>query len=84
MTPPDPSPWSTRFDHRFPRRWRPLWLGVKWGLGGLGAYLLVGNYVMKWGWPAAIWFLAAPFAYGIWQGLQHLKASPPPSPPALR
>lgn len=83
-TSPTPSPFSTRFDRRVPRRWRPLWLAVKWSLGGLGAFGLVGNSVMKWGWPAAIWFLVGPFAYGVWQGLQQIKAPPPTAPPDSR
>lgn len=75
------SPFSTRFDTRVPPSMKPLWFGVKWGLGGMGAYLLVGNYVMKWGWPATIWIVGAPLAYGIWQGIKALPPTPPTSPP---
>jgi hypothetical protein len=78
---PDPSPFSTRFDHRVPRGLQPLWRGLKWGLGGLGAYLLVGHYVLTWGWPATLWFLAAPFAWGIWLGLKARRPASPTLPP---
>lgn len=84
--PAAPSPFSTRFDARISRRWRPLWLGFKWSFAGLGAYLLVGVYVEKWGWPATIWFLGAPFGYGVWRGIEQLRASgsPPAAPPDSR
>ena len=54
------------------RRWafptRLLYLAVKWSLVALGAYLLLGLYVTRWGWPAALWFLLFPLAYGLWRG----------------
>lgn len=74
------SPLATRFDHRVPSALRPFWLGLKWSLAGLGAYLLIGNYVMKWGWPATIWFMAAPFAWGVWQGITALRHPDSASP----
>lgn len=53
---------------------RGLYLLVKWTLAGIGAYLLVGHFVLTWGWFAGLWFLIAPFLDGLVQGL---KASEP-------
>lgn len=64
-TPPEPSPFSTRFDARVTRRWRPLWLAFKWSFAALGTYLLVGHFVMTWGWAAGLWFLLAPALHGL-------------------
>ena len=37
-------------------RW--LYLFIKWSLIALGAYLLVGHYVLTWGWYAALGLVA--------------------------
>lgn len=58
-------------------RWA-VWF-VKWSLVILGAYLLIGHYVLTWGWPAALWLLLAPVAYGIFNGWP--RRSPPSTPP---
>ena len=59
-------------------RWMRVLL--KYSLAVLGAYLLVGHYVLTWGWSAAIWLLAMPALYGLWLGWP--TGSPPPSTPA--
>jgi hypothetical protein len=81
MAAPTPSPWSTRWDARVPRRFQPLWRTVKWSLAGLGAYLFVGHYVMTWGWATTIWLFVAPFLYAVWRAW---PTSAPPSPPSPR
>ena len=54
-------------------RWPwPLWalfVTVKWCLVGLGAVMVIGNFVQKWGWSAGLWFSFAPLIYGLWWGL---------------
>lgn len=54
-------------------RWT-YWL-VKGTLVALGAYILIGHYVLTWGVSAAAWFLIVPLLYGIWQGW---TTAPPP------
>ena len=66
--------------HATYRRWSRLsrWLfyGVTATLAGCGAYVLVGVWSDRWGWPTAIWLLAAPFAYGLaTQWLRRRRAS---------
>ena len=54
-------------------RWpRPLWalfVATKWCLVALGALMVVGNFVMKWGWSAGLWFAFAPLIAGLYWGL---------------
>lgn len=64
--------WMARLDARAARwatGWRWLYLGLKWFLVVMGAYCLVGNYVLKWGWMPTLWFLGAPLIYGLARGL---------------
>lgn len=65
--------WMARLDARAARWPRPLrwpYRALKWTLVLLGAYLLIGWYVVTFGWLTALWFIAAPLAYGILRGLQ--------------
>lgn len=65
---------------RWPRPARWLYLTVKWTLVALGAYLLVGWYVVTWGWAAGLWFLGAPFVYGLIKGWPRRSGTPAPPP----
>ena len=47
---------------------RTLYLLIKWTLVALGAYVLVGHFVITWGWAAGLWFLLAPLVYGLYLG----------------
>jgi hypothetical protein len=58
----------------WPMRW--LYLFMRWSLAGIGAYLLVGHFVLTWGWFAGLWFFIAPALTGLAQGL---RALPPES-----
>lgn len=49
-----------------PSRW--LWFGLCGLLVALGAFGLVGSWSERWGWPATIWLLGAPLAYGLYRG----------------
>lgn len=73
--------WAARWDTRA-KRWpiglRWLYLVIKWFLVVMGAYLLVGHYVLTWGWAAAIWLLMAPLLYGVFLGWP-TDPSPPSS-----
>lgn len=74
-------PWLAKLDARAARWSRPVrypYLALKWLLVALGAYCLVGVYVQKWGWPAALWLLLAPAAYGVWNGITTYRSSTPP------
>lgn len=61
-----------------PLRW--AYLGVKWTLVALGAYVFVGLYVERIGW-GAVWFVGFPVAFGIWDALT--SAPPPDGPPPV-
>jgi hypothetical protein len=54
---------------------RGLYLFMRWSLAGIGAYMLVGHFVLTWGWFAGLWFFIAPLLHGLAQGL---RALPPP------
>jgi hypothetical protein len=65
----------------WPLRW--AFLAVAGAVVLMGAFLLIGTYVQRWGWATALWLLAAPLAYGIWQGWPTARPpEPPPSTPA--
>lgn len=69
--------WLARWDLRaasWPVFARIAYRTVKWSLVALGAYCLVGVYIQRWGWAAGIWFLAAPVAWGVYQGLTGSKS----------
>lgn len=66
---------------RWPRPLFWLYLFVKWFLVSLGAAMLCGNLIMKWGWAAGIWFIVAPLVAGLVDGWRRLPA---PDRPAVR
>lgn len=49
-----------------PARWP--FLAVVGLLVVLGAYVLVGLYLERWGLAATVWMLGAPFVYGAFSG----------------
>jgi hypothetical protein len=57
---------------RWPRPLRWLYAFIKWTLAGMGAYMLVGHFVLTWGWFAGLWFFIAPLLHGLSQGLREL------------
>lgn len=64
----------------WPLVFRWLYLGLKWFLVINGVYLLIGHYVLTWGWAAAAWFLIAPLAYGAWKAWPTHHQPPGPNP----
>lgn len=54
----------------WPLRW--LYVFMKWSLSGLGAYFLVGHFVLEWGWFAGLWFFIGPLLAGMTAGLRAL------------
>ena len=51
-----------------PLRW--IYVCIKWSLVALGAAMIVGHFVLTWGWFAGLWFVIAPLLYGMVQGLR--------------
>ena len=75
-----PVAWLARLDARA-KQWRlvpfrSLYIFVKWSLVGLGAYVLIGHFVITWGWAAGLWFLLAPLAYGLYLGFTGRPRTP--------
>jgi hypothetical protein len=53
---PDATPWS---------RWAWRWF-ILVPLVPAGVYLIIGNTVMKWGWPMTIWLVTAAVMHGLY------------------
>jgi hypothetical protein len=61
--------WGRRLARRAPHeapwsRWAWRWL-ILVPLVPMGAYLVIGNTVMKWGWPMTVFLLVAAVTHGL-------------------
>jgi len=65
---------------RWPARW--LFFAIVGLFVYAGGYALLMHFARTWGWPATIWFIGAPAAWGLWEGFQSDGGSAPASPPA--
>jgi hypothetical protein len=63
---------------------RYLWYGLVGTLAGLGAVMLMANYIEKMGTATAIWFVASCFLAGFVPRLIELLRPPGSSTPAPR